>query len=196
MSHGTTGTHYAHCLTDGHHSRWPYVNYSEDWLDIKSTYEDGMSSVYIDVYQYAQVAWNSQGTRVRRYGSLTAQHPNLWETYSWPDPYDGLTIVHCNHGSSLHETISADVALNRWNLDGQSLAVKRVVAMHELGHQSSLGHSTQTHDYPLAVMWYVARNTPGPYSFPQPDDVCGVNVIYRSNTYPPTPCHADHSIPP
>lgn len=181
---------------DGHHTRWYYVNYSEDWLRIYNKFAYGIPQAYKDAYLWAQVYWNAQGTRVLLYSSSTTG-PNLWTTYSLNDQLTGKEENSCYHLAGLHQTVYANVWLNRFVLDGMNQAAKQTVALHEVGHEINLGHSTQmAGGNPTAVM-YTPSLIAG-FQAPQTDDVCGVNAIYRSNTYPVNvpPCHADHWIAP
>lgn len=196
--HGTGGTHYMHCGDDdGHHARWPYADYSENWLDIKNWYTPGLPADYISAFGWGQVNWNATNTRVRLYGSFS-QQPNWWSTFQDPNTNTvGLTIAACNHIGSLHPIQATFAALNTAPiLLNAPEALQRWAAAHEIGHQQGLHHSMQIVEYPVAMMYYTA--TSPPYQSPQPDDVCGVNSMYRSNTYPVSvpPCHSNHSISP
>lgn len=203
--HGAGGTHYAQCFIggggDGHHTRWYYVNYSEQYLRLYNKFSYSMQNEenedYLTAYVHAQVYWNAQGTRVLLYSSFTSGQ-NLWTTYSENDGLTGKEENSCYHTAGLHQTVYSNVWLNRFNLDDESLEDKKTVALHEVGHEINLGHSTQTSGggNPRAVM-YTPSLLAG-FQEPQEDDVCGVNAIYRSNTYPVSvpPCHANHWIAP
>jgi hypothetical protein len=194
---GDIGTHYAHCAGDNHHGRRSYNNYSEQNLTVVSRYAFDVPQNYRNAYLYAAVYWNIQATRfVHTPGT---QGSNLWDTYH--DPTDGSTgrvASTCLHsGAPPHLLFYSHVRLNRAVLDPLSQEDKQTVALHELGHEMTLGHSRETvGGNPIGVM-YTPSLLAG-FDDPQTDDVCGVNAIYRSNTYPVTipPCHGDHWLVP
>ena len=89
----------------------------------------------------------------------------------------------------------AILILNSTNLSSGPYSLdifwKQFAAAHEQGHHISLGHST----VPPTIMPKYAPNAStfpgdtfpsGGYNGPVADDVCGVNVMYPSTSWPPT----------
>lgn len=193
--HGSAGTHYMQC-TYGDHARWPYTDYSETNMFIKSRFYGVVPQAYKDLYIYAAVYWNIQPTRVSHTPATLGT--NVWMVFDDPDEINaGETIAICINtgtGNQPDTTFLSAVSLNRAHLDGELVIIARNIALHELGHEMMLGHSDQLFEYPLGLMYSPLIFL---YTQPQPDDVCGVNALYRSNTYPVTAtCHSDHSLPP
>lgn len=93
----------------------------------------------------------------------------------------GVTYPLCSGGY----LASASVYLNRTYLEPAAGTYatpfwRQYTAAHELGHNIGLGHSS----YSSALMYFVIPGSPT-FNSPQADDICGVNHLYASSSWPP-----------
>lgn len=122
----------------------------------------------------AIVTWTGTATPVYFYATSGGTH-SIGARNGGDNGYAGWVTIYCA-GSGGHRSSSA-LILNSYYLDSYSQFGKIGAASHELGHYLGLGHS-----YYTAIMGY----NDGSFNSPRTDDVCGVNTMYPSTSWPPT----------